>query len=52
MCEWEFVGLIWLAGFVKMEDDTRTLKEAERFEGSASEEPDVAGAGVLVANCG
>lgn len=52
MCEWELVGLIWLAGFVMMEDDTQELKKAERLEDSASEEPDAAGAGDLVADCG
>lgn len=51
MCEWELVGPIQLAGFVKM-DDTQALKEAERFEDWAFEEPDVAGAGGQVADCG
>lgn len=52
MCEWEPVGTIQLTGFVTMEDNTQALKEGERFEGWASEEPDVAGAGGLVADCG
>lgn len=52
MCEWELVGPIQPAGFVKMEDDTQAPKEAEKLEGWASEEPGVAGEGSLVADCG
>lgn len=52
MSEWELVSMVELSGFVKLEDDTQALKEGERFEGWASEEPDVAGAGNLVADCG
>lgn len=44
--------LIQQAGFVKMEGNSQALRKAERFEGWASEEPDVAGAGSLVVDCG
>lgn len=52
MCELEVVGPIYLAAFVKMEDDTQAPKEAERLEDWASEESDAVGVRALVADCG
>lgn len=40
------------AGYVKMEDNSQALRKAEQSEDWASEEPDAAGAGGLVVDCG